>query len=252
MLIGFGLPGPMARFARQAELPPQGSHHAADPWPRPASRAARTPGSRDPVVRNCADVFYRRWSPTEKMVRIADPYEVSVGCQAVSAFFCAAASGRSTASIVFRWARRGPKRSTKSLEREVPLDEVLVVLVDVAGEVRHQGRVDCLELSGGLLAVLGITPSWLVCHRSSSAIQRRDLLVAGDPFVASRANLSCCLWFSRTCCWTSRVCDWSETDRMEQDDRVGRSGRHSRRAPWPGRGHFHPICPGRRRVLVRR
>ena len=38
--------------------------------------------------------------------------------------------------------------------------------------------------------------------------------------------------------------------RVEEHDRVGRPGRHRGRR-LAGRRHFHPVGPGRRRILVR-
>ena len=66
--------------------------------------------------------------------------------EVVSDLRIAAARGRSTASIVLRWARRGPNRSTKSVRAILAVEQVLVVFSDVIRQLAHQCGVDLLEV----------------------------------------------------------------------------------------------------------
>ncbi len=115
-----------------------------------------------------------------------------------SGFLTAAASGRRTASIVLRWARRRiRKRSTKSVSREIAVEQILMVFGDVIGQFAHERGMNLFEVAQRFTAVLKYRPRarFATARVRQSGRARCSRLI----WAASRASSSCWRWFSRIC-----------------------------------------------------
>ena len=90
---------------------------------------------------------------------------------------------------------------------ELAVDEVLVVLLDVLGQVAHQRGVDRLQLRERVLAVIedGLVPLLPFLQLGDCR-----LLLAGELAVP-RARSSWAFWISADWRSISRVCDWRLT-----------------------------------------
>ncbi len=158
----------------------------------------------------------------------------------------AAASGRRTASIVLRWARRGPKRSTKSVSAYSPSSRFSWFSADVVRQVAHERRVNLFEVPERLLAV--VEDRFVA---GLPAFQLGDL--ASALFAADLGGLAgklqlLALNFKALPLQLDRL-RLEVHEQVQERDGVVHVG-HDRGRSLSRRRYFHPIGPVRRRRVL--